>query len=430
MGAPIGRCPSSCPARVRASCSWTRLTAAPQLTQAACYQLILDRKLGEYELPAGWTIIAAGNRESDRGVVHRMPSPLTNRFVHLDFGVDLDDWTKWATKHGIATEVIAFLRFRDELLHDFDPKRSDKAFPTPRSWEFVSNIVGSGTVTNGIEYPLIAGAVGEGAAAEFMGFLRIARSIQGPDMILMNPEKSDIPEEAATLYVISTALARKATEGNTDRVVAYANRLPDEFSVLLVKDALDRDPAVANTRAYIEWVSEHHEVIMSNLTEKAMLVRQAINVWSGRKFDKKVTREVLDHHNASTDAGRWNKSLIARAALADVTRARAANQARTHHYDHTLSWEDWGARILPAAAYFDYMDEQRDFKTEFDAAADAFERNYVQYVNDAKAALNGMFDPNDYPGVHEIRSRLAGHGAGASLLHRQTGLSAVERLDL
>ena len=237
------------------------LTAAPQLTQAACYQLILDRKLGEYELPDGWTIIAAGNRESDRGVVHRMPSPLTNRFVHLDFGVDLDDWTKWATTHGIATEVIAFLRFRDELLHDFDPKRSEKAFPTPRSWEFVSNIVGSGTVTNGIEYSLIAGAVGEGAAAEFMGFLKIARSIQSPDMILMNPEKGDIPEEAATLYAISTALARKATGNNMDRVVTYANRLPDEFSVLLVKDALDRDPAVANTRAYIEWVSEHHEVM-------------------------------------------------------------------------------------------------------------------------------------------------------------------------
>ena len=142
---------------------------------------------------------------------------------------------------------------------------------------------------------------------------------------------------------------------------------------------------------------------MSNLTEKAMLVRQAVNVWSGRKFDKKVTREVLDHHNAQTDAGRWNKSLVAKAALGDVN--RAANLARSHHYEHTLSWEDWGARILPAAAYFDYMNEQRGFKTAFDAAADQFERNYVQYVSDAKAALNGMFDPNDYPDVYDIRAR-------------------------
>ena len=237
------------------------LTAAPQLTQAACYQLILDRKLGEYELPEGWTIIAAGNRENDRGIVHRMPSPLTNRFVHIDFGVDLDDWTKWATQNGVATEVIAFLRFRDELLHDFDPKRSEKAFPTPRSWAFVSNIIQSGRTTNGIEYNLIAGAVGEGAAAEFMGFLKVARSIQSPDAILMNPDAVDVPDDPATLYAIATALARKATANNMDRVVAYANRLPDEFSVLLVRDALVRDPDVQNTRAYIEWVADHHDVM-------------------------------------------------------------------------------------------------------------------------------------------------------------------------
>ena len=144
---------------------------------------------------------------------------------------------------------------------------------------------------------------------------------------------------------------------------------------------------------------------MSNLTEKAMLVRQAINVWSGRKFDRKVTRDVIDQHNASSDAGRWNKSLVAKAALADVN--RAANQARTHHYDHTLSWEDWGARILPAAAYFDYMDAQRVFKVDFDRAADQFKDHYLGYVADARVTLNGMFDSDDYPAPNAIRSRFA-----------------------
>ena len=142
---------------------------------------------------------------------------------------------------------------------------------------------------------------------------------------------------------------------------------------------------------------------MSNLTEKAMLVRQAINVWSGRKFDKKVTRAVLDQHGAQDDAGRWNKALVAKAALKEVS--RVVNEARTHHYKHSFSWEDWGARILPAAAYFDYMDAQREFKAAFDAAADEFERNYVQYVNEARVALNGMFDPDDYPAITDIRSR-------------------------
>ena len=116
------------------------LNAAPPLVQAACYQLVLDRQLGEYHLPAGWAVIAAGNRDTDRAVTSRMPSALANRFVHLDFEADLADWATWALQAGVKTELIAFIRFRPGLLHDFDPKRNDKAFPTPRAWEFVSKI--------------------------------------------------------------------------------------------------------------------------------------------------------------------------------------------------------------------------------------------------------------------------------------------------
>ena len=236
------------------------LTSAPQLTQAACYQLVLDRKLGEYVLPEGWRIVAAGNRETDRGVVNRMPSALCNRFAHIDFAVDLDDWTTWAAGNGIATEIIAFIRFREELLHDFDAKRADKSFPTPRSWEFVSRLI-IDPVDPDIEYPLIAGIVGEGAATEFTAFLKIARSIQSPDTILMSPDTADVPDDAGTLYAISSALARKATENNMDRVVTYANRLPDEFSVFLIKDALHREPDIAHTRAFIEWAAKHHDIM-------------------------------------------------------------------------------------------------------------------------------------------------------------------------
>ena len=237
------------------------LTGAPPLTQAACYQLVLDRKLGEYQLPEGWRIIAAGNRENDRGVVYRMPSALANRFVHIDVEVSLDDWTRWAAKNAIAAEVIAFVLFRPELLHDFDPVRAAKAFPTPRSWSFVSRLLQSPTLDADIELALIAGAVGPGAAAELMGFLKVARHLPSPDMILGNAEYAVVPDDPATRYAIATALARRATPDNMDRVVAYANRLPDEFSVLLVKLATDHDPEVANTRAHIEWVAAHHDVM-------------------------------------------------------------------------------------------------------------------------------------------------------------------------
>ena len=237
------------------------LNGGTQLTQAATYQLVLDRRLGEYELPDGWSIVAAGNRENDRGVVYRMPKGLQNRFIHINVAVDLDEWCQWAVRSGIATEVIAFLRFRDELLHQFDPQSPERAFPTPRSWEFVSRLLNDGQLTQDIEYPMIAGTVGEAAATWFMGFLDVIRNIQSPDVILMNPATAIVPEEPATLYAISTSLARRATAVNMEQIVTYANRLPDEFSVLLVKDAIDRTPDTADTRAFISWASEHQDVM-------------------------------------------------------------------------------------------------------------------------------------------------------------------------
>ncbi len=108
------------------------LNSAPAMVQASCYQLVLDRKLGEYTLPEGWAIIAAGNRDSDRAVTTRMPTPLRNRFVHLELEVDVQEWSEWAIQEGIRPELIAFLRFRPELLSQ--PDKDAHAFPSPRSW--------------------------------------------------------------------------------------------------------------------------------------------------------------------------------------------------------------------------------------------------------------------------------------------------------
>lgn len=140
------------------------LNAAPQLVQAAFYQLIHDRRLGEYAMPDSWYTLAAGNRETDRAVTSRMPSALANRFVHIDVEADLDDWTAWALTAGMPVELIAFLRFRPNLLHAFDPARNEKAFPTPRSWEFTGRIM-QANPDQAIRFALISGTVGEGAAA-------------------------------------------------------------------------------------------------------------------------------------------------------------------------------------------------------------------------------------------------------------------------
>ena len=231
------------------------LNAAPPLVQAACYQLVLDRKIGEYELPKDAVVLAAGNRETDRAVTSRMPSPLANRFVHLDFDVDLDDWVSWGLNNGVRTEVLAFQRFRPALLYNFDPQRNEKAFATPRSITFLSRMMDASS--GEIDYDLVKGIVGEGYAAEFIGFLKIFRSLPDPDMVLMAPDKAEVPTDPATLYAICGALAQKASEQNMKNVVKYANRLPTEFSVLLIRDCIVRDGTLLTTRAFIEWSSRN-----------------------------------------------------------------------------------------------------------------------------------------------------------------------------
>jgi dynein-related subfamily AAA family protein len=234
------------------------LNAAPAMVQASCYQLVLDRKLGEYTLPEEWAIVAAGNRDSDRAVTTRMPTPLRNRFVHLEFEVDLQEWSEWAIQTGIRPEVIAFLRFRQELLSAFD--RDANAFPSPRSWHFVSRILDA-TPDQAVEHELFAGAVGAGAATEFSAFLKTFRELPNIDAILLNPLTEPVPDNAAAQYAVASALGRCASDSNFDRVCLYLNRMPTEFSVLCVRDASLREPDVRHTAAYTKWAVSHHDVL-------------------------------------------------------------------------------------------------------------------------------------------------------------------------
>lgn len=237
------------------------LNAAPPLVQAACYQLVLDRKVGEYELPDGWTVVAAGNRESDRAVTHRMPSALANRFVHLDFEVALDDWLEWADVAEMPHELTSFIRFRPGLLHDFDPQKSEKAFPSPRTWEYVGRMLAS-DMPSSLEYELVKGAVGEGCAAEFAGFCKVYRELPTPESLLDSPEKAPVPEDPATLYALCEALAQKAGAATADRIMAYASRLPAEFGVLLVRGSVRNHRAMVETQSFANWATANSDVLI------------------------------------------------------------------------------------------------------------------------------------------------------------------------
>jgi hypothetical protein len=237
------------------------LNAAPPLVQAACYQLVLDRKLGEYRLPDNWSVVAAGNREQDRAVSHRMPSALANRFVHIDFEVDADQWLKWAQQSGISQQVRAFIRFRPSLLHDFDPKKETRAFASPRSWEFVSRLLESHPDPEMI-YELVAGAVGKGAAAEFSGFMDLWHKLPSPSDIMSDPNGIPVPDNPAVLFALSEMMGAAMTIDNISLVMSWARRLPPEFSVLLMREAVRRTPRIVETPSFSEWASMNAQILV------------------------------------------------------------------------------------------------------------------------------------------------------------------------
>jgi len=193
-------------------------------------------------------------------VVNRMPSALANRFVHITVEVDLDDWVAWAMKHEIRPELIAFLRWRPELLFNFDPKKNEKAFATPRSNAKLSKLI---DVCNGdISYELAAGVTGDGHATEFLGFLRIFKSLPDPDLVITKPDLADVPTDPATLFAICGALAQRANDKTFANIIKYSNRIPMEYGVLLVRDCISKDEELLKTRSFIEWSAKHSDIFV------------------------------------------------------------------------------------------------------------------------------------------------------------------------
>jgi hypothetical protein len=137
------------------------------------------------------------------------------------------------------------------------------------------------------------------------------------------------------------------------------------------------------------------------LSEKAVLASLSISRWSARKFDKKVTRDVIDSHNAKSEVGRWNKKLVSTEAMQEITAVITA--ARNYHYEHTQPWLDEGARILPSALFYEYTETMRNHRAAYEAAADKFAKAYPAFVDQAARELNGMFNRADYPMAHRIR---------------------------
>lgn len=181
------------------------INAAPPSVQAAAYQLILNRRVGEYRLPDGVSMVCAGNRDSDKGVTYRMPSPLANRLVHMEMAPNFEDWQKWAIQAKVHPDVVGFLSHHKQNLFKFDSKSNDKAFATPRSWVFVSELI-TDDLPESMNTSLVVGTVGEGMGTEFAAHRRVAAKMPKSEDVLTGKEKSLTVKDLSAMYSLTISM--------------------------------------------------------------------------------------------------------------------------------------------------------------------------------------------------------------------------------
>lgn len=212
-------------------------SAAPAV-QAAAYQLVLNRRIGKYRLPGNVVMIAAGNRESDKGVTYRMPTPLANRFIHIEMKPDFASYLEWAVKNQIHKDVVGYLSFAKQDLYDFDAKSSSRAFATPRSWTFVSELLEDDDLDDVTATDLISGTIGEGLAHKFTAHRKIAGRLPKPEDVLSGKEKDLQVKEVSAMYSLVISLCYELKDALEVRKVddKKFHEMSDNFFAYMMKN--------------------------------------------------------------------------------------------------------------------------------------------------------------------------------------------------
>lgn len=235
------------------------LGQAPAAVQAACMQLLLARRINGHKISKHVVFVAATNRRQDRAGVTGILEPVKSRFYNIyEMTADKDDWIEWALAHEMPPEIIGFVNFRPNLLNTEEATADIINHPCPRTLAHAGEIIKMGL--DSVED--LAGAVGSGCAAELAGFLRVCSQLPDIDTILKDPLHAMVPNDPAAQYAVVSALVGRITKDNANKVLQYANRLPADFSMLLVRDAIRKDKTVQNTKAFIQWCTDHQDFLM------------------------------------------------------------------------------------------------------------------------------------------------------------------------
>ena len=196
--------------------------------------------VGKRKIHSKVAMVAAGNNVTDNAVAYEMSTALQSRLIHLDMGVDKNDWMEWAIQNGIDSRIIGFIEFKPTLLYNFDPNHTDHTFAAPRTWEFSSRLIKGHSVTME-DLPILSGTVGPGPAMEFISFTEVYSQLPKISEIVADPENAPLPNELSMRYALATHLADRADDTNLDAFIKYMDRLPVETSVVFMRIVSIRD---------------------------------------------------------------------------------------------------------------------------------------------------------------------------------------------
>lgn len=235
------------------------ISAAPPSVQAAAYQITLDRMVGEHKLPDNCIVIAAGNRITDRSVAYNMPKALANRLCHIEIESDHKSWHNWAVSAGVHPIVLGFLDYNPSMLMMFDSASEGLAFPTPRSWEMVSNILNYVSENVDEVFPMIAGCIGDSAAFELRTWSEIYSKIPSVEQIFKG-NSVEVPVRPQILFALSAEFGPYAEKHHSteelSNAIGYASRLPFEFRDKIFSDFLQIKKIrrqLKNNQVYNDW---------------------------------------------------------------------------------------------------------------------------------------------------------------------------------
>tara|TARA_R110002012_G_scaffold318308_1_gene536383 strand:+ start:24388 stop:25404 length:1017 start_codon:yes stop_codon:yes gene_type:complete len=233
------------------------LTSADKNKQGAAYKIILDRMVGQETLHENAFCVAAGNLLTDKAVVNNMSTAMQSRLIHINMGVDKDDWINWAIGADIDNRVISFIEYQPGNLHKFDPAHQDDTFACQRTWEFVSQLIKPMSTLTASKLPLIAGTVSEGVAREFKAFCELSEGLVTFPEILKDPVNSKVPTDAGSLYASVGMLANNVNQDNLEVVMGYITRMPTEFQLCTLRRAFNKDRNITKVPKVFSWLQEN-----------------------------------------------------------------------------------------------------------------------------------------------------------------------------